>query len=638
MNGNPNQGNNRKENQMTNATTKTTSMAILIALGLALTAWSAEPPRPEPQTGVAWPAVQPMYSWRGIGGTGVFPARGLVSEFWDVPEGAALPATPKELDKLCLPAGAKPGTRKNIVWRTTLPHWGHNAPVVVGRKVFLLSAEGWKSDCPELVCLDAEKGDILWQRPVDHLDAWPADKAAEARAWRTKEHARWRKGMEWWHRLYWNSEKNSWAEFTPEQVAPIAEAAKKDGVTLKPAYVDRPDGTKVVQRPGGVSGGFRGRYGLTGRNVSVDGQDDVYSTCNKNRYYWYPGWSSEGPFFGSTMGSVVSDGRFVYAVTALDAAVCYDLEGKRQWVTDLDGKHVLNYPASAPGYIANHMSSPVLADGVLVYHHTDSACTYGLDAATGRIRWKSDPRPGGGGHMTPGSTPVVMRLGATTVVIPGNGAVVRVADGKVLGAVGGGSSYNSWTAAGDVLYAQTGKAVRAVRLALDGDTLTQRVLWTTPEDLRTGIQDTSLTVTDGKVYGGSWGKVNSVGYAALDAATGAIALRSGGQAGSWNTSVGFGLDKVVLRAGVDHNWSNYTIHEAPGLKRLGQGFLAAPPLTEDLRARHIAAFGTDTINWGAAGITCWGNRIFIRSNDYLWCIGDPAQPFVAPETVSKATP
>ena len=108
------------------------------------------------------PSPQPMYSWRGMNGSGVFPAKDLVSEFWDVPEGAALPANPKELGKLSLPTGAKPGTRKNIVWCATLPHWGHNAPVVVGRKVFLLTAEGWKSDCPELVCLDAENNDYHW--------------------------------------------------------------------------------------------------------------------------------------------------------------------------------------------------------------------------------------------------------------------------------------------------------------------------------------------------------------------------------------------------------------------------------------------------------------------------------------------
>ncbi len=48
--------------------------------------------------------------------------------------------------------------------------------------------------------------------------------------------------------------------------------------------------------------------------------------------------------------------------------------------------------------------------------------------------------------------------------------------------------------------------------------------------------------------------------------------------------------------------------------------------------RHIAIFGTDFLGWGAAGTTAWGNRIFIRSNDYLWCVGDPQQAWVPPET------
>jgi hypothetical protein len=50
-----------------------------------------------------------------------------------------------------------------------------------------------------------------------------------------------------------------------------------------------------------------------------------------------------------------------------------------------------------------------------------------------------------------------------------------------------------------------------------------------------------------------------------------------------------------------------------------------------LSERHIACIGTERVVWGNAGVTCWGNRIFIRSNDYLWCIGDPDAAWVPGE-------
>ena len=73
--------------------------------------------------------------------------------------------------------------------------------------------------------------------------------------------------------------------------------------------------------------------------------------------------------------------------------------------------------------------------------------------------------------------------------------------------------------------------------------------------------------------------------------------------------------------------------QVPGLKVLGYGELAhergAPA---EIRQRNSAIYGTATLHWGWAGVTAWGNRIFVRSNDYLWCIGDAAQPYVPAQT------
>jgi hypothetical protein len=62
----------------------------------------------------------------------------------------------------------------------------------------------------------------------------------------------------------------------------------------------------------------------------------------------------------------------------------------------------------------------------------------------------------------------------------------------------------------------------------------------------------------------------------------------------------------------------------------GRGHLAVPKPDGEIAERHIALLGTPYITWGVAGITAAGKRWFLRSNDYLWCIGDTTKPLVAP--------
>jgi hypothetical protein len=226
VNGNPNRGNSRKRKEM-NECTKRTWPALLIALGMALEARAADP------------SPQPPYSWRGIKGTGVFPAKDLVTTFCDYPaEMAGDKAVSEGVARAKLPC--KPGDRKNIVWRTLLPHWGHNAPVCVRDRVFVLCDEGWKSDAPLLVCLDAKDGRILWQKPVDQMDAWPEEKAKVGKECRAKELKRWRDHMTWWNRFYWDNEKNAAAAATRTEADwnRLVEETRKDGWQF-PSFANR---------------------------------------------------------------------------------------------------------------------------------------------------------------------------------------------------------------------------------------------------------------------------------------------------------------------------------------------------------------------------------------------------------------
>ncbi len=649
--------------------------AVLLVASLPRQAWAE---RETPASGDA--AAPSGRSWRGIGSTGMFPAEGLVHTFWDID--ARFPAERihgKRPEWSKLSKEARPGTRRNIVWRTLLPHWGHNAPVAMGGKVFLMCEEGWRSDAPVLVCLDIADGRILWQQPVDHLDAWPGAKAEQAKAMRAKELKRWHDHMTWWNRLYWDNAKHAPSELDEAHWKRVAKEALADGWEF-PSHEER----RLSGPADCGNGAYRYRYGR-GFNRGMNGRPvdasliENWRHCNEQRIYWRPGWTSEGPFYGSTMGSVVADGQRVYAATALGAVAAYSMDGRRHWVTDLGVSPVRTGLPCDDRYKQQQFSSPVLAGEHIVLFHRDMAMMYAVKADTGQLAWKipapktdqthrdfpqhKGRRPRGfAGHMAPGGTPVVMQLpvvtgnddgdGRTqTVVVSGHGMAVRVSDGAYLGQVrlplpeGAkadeySSTYSSWAAHGDVLYAQHFKGwVYAVRLSITDNALGQQLRWRAKA--QGDNRDPNLVIDPARrrLFCGPLAlpqpekRAKRMGYCALDAATGGIVARSARGPGGYSTSLGFAPEAVVMRtSGWSRDkarWTSYSALALPDLTFLGEGFLAPPAPEGEVAARHIALLGTPYIAWGPAGITCWGNRIFVRSNDYLWCLGDPDEPFKA---------
>lgn len=591
-------------------------------------------------------AVQPPYSWRGIAGSGVFPAGDLVTEFWDVPAESGL--TAEMLQKARQPAVIQPGTRSNIVWRTTLPHWGNNVPVVMGDKVFLMTEEGWKDDAPQLVCLSVIDGNILWQRSVDHLDAWPADKRAEAKKMRAAELKRWREHMTWWHRFHGDPETGAIRKPTQEHWDRMLTEARAAGWEFG-SYEKTPfahDSNNFWRGRLGVSLGKSG-----GRSMDPSLIRN-YERCHKERIYWRQDWTSESTWYGSTMGSVVGDGKRVYAVTGMGGAAVHDLDGRLLWVADLG----LN-PKGHPTH--RNMASPVLADDALVYYDHSGGTMVAVDTATGRVRWRAtgvqgkiqnpnapgmiDGPRGNAGHMAPGGTPVVMRLGGQTVVVSNHGWVVRASDGKFLGQVkvpqgkAGtlvySSTYFSWTAQDDVLYAGAFDPVpAALRLRIVNDAVESEVLWTA--DLPGDNRLSNYTLFGGKLYAPAGGGDSRV--AAFDLATGKPTGASVRAITSYVTTAAFcpdafvGIGSLNLKPKGDVVQSFVTA-SMPDLKPTGFGLLVAPPATGELRERHVAFLGMWELHWTSRAVVCWGNRIFVRNHDYLWCIGDPQKPWRTPE-------
>jgi hypothetical protein len=331
-----------------------------------------------------------------------------------------------------------------------------------------------------------------------------------------------------------------------------------------------------------------------------------------------------------------------------------------------------------------HMSSPVLADGRLVYYELAGGRMHGVDAATGRVLWiVSTPagkqqNPSAPGtidgfrghclHMAPGGTPVVMRLPALskaeggnpassgnsagaseTVVVANHGLTVRVRDGKLLGQVRLSSekkpyqaSYYSAVAHGDVVFlgGEFGP-LEGVRLTITGETLAQEMVW--KDKLGYDNRNINLIYAHDRIYGGPIDTKPTVWFGALNASTGEL-LKLGNGVGPKGYSTGLAVtaDRVIVKDGGYRNASRlrqrFGIATMPDVDRAGWGYLVPPPMPEEVRARHIAFLGraagaesNDEHAWGHGGLAAWGNRLFIRNNDYIWCIGDPDKPWIPPE-------
>jgi len=54
--------------------------------------------------------------------------------------------------------------KQNVAWKTDLPGRGHSSPVIVGDRVFITSASGYKGKRLHVLCFDANNGTKLWER------------------------------------------------------------------------------------------------------------------------------------------------------------------------------------------------------------------------------------------------------------------------------------------------------------------------------------------------------------------------------------------------------------------------------------------------------------------------------------------
>lgn len=138
---------------------------------------------------------------------------------------------------------------------------------------------------------------------------------------------------------------------------------------------------------------------------------------------------------GYTMPTPISDGEFVYVWCGMGVAACYDLAGNRRWITPVK---------SGP---LTYASCPALADGVLAVFLNR---LFGIDARTGEILW-DQPRIAKNTAALLSAT-----IAGQEVIVTQESQVIRPKDGQILFRPRGiSSSDTGWSPGvfvGDVLY------------------------------------------------------------------------------------------------------------------------------------------------------------------------------------------
>lgn len=139
---------------------------------------------------------------------------------------------------------------------------------------------------------------------------------------------------------------------------------------------------------------------------------------------------------GFTVPTPVSDGQRVYVWNGMGIAACFDLDGKRQWMTRVEQGAI------------SYASSPALIDGTFVVFLNR---LIGIDAQTGAIKWRQGKVNRNNGAVIPA------RLSGVPVIVSQRARIVRASDGHVLYRPdeedGGDTGWAPPTVLGETVYA-----------------------------------------------------------------------------------------------------------------------------------------------------------------------------------------
>jgi len=560
-------------------------------------------------------------------------------------------------------------TGANVLWKARLPNWSNGGPIVVqsGQSAHAYVMSEPVNGFPVLQCIDADSGKLLWEREVDWSVLLPDDEAAVVRK-QLSDLYKWSAGLLREHAVFKEiAAKNRGKKMErPRTKKELPGLDEDDGMELEEAppkpTPDQASWDAAAKRAKalGWTGKFGGRAGGS-VNLQLDRNHPMvklhYAFIEKyapvfpawgpglGTYRWSQGFYGES-WEGMTFPTPVSDGHYVWVLTGHAAVACYDRAGNLIWIRRFNSRPGMgdlgpkmqklakrrkgkdSWPGPIPGG-GDASTSPRLMDGKLVLQAFKFIRA--LDPATGKLLWEV---PDAYTHGHSFGTPEYIEISGVPAVVTGErGEILRLLDGAILGGPFGEQHLvRVWQ---NKLLCRDKNGVKLLRLKL------------ADEDQDQDVEPGDGIVAEPKLTGGSgklsveelWkvGKpVDLGGRPAIGAdrlygkgwvchlATGKVVAGEKGQLP--NAGGGYVWPMRLLVKGcelsVDATKGHFVFRDTETHKAVGEVQMEKDPLGA-ANSDHVAS-RVGLKQWfifGAGLPYAYKDRLYIRSHDYLYCIG-----------------
>ena len=522
---------------------------------------------------------------------------------------------------------------KNVLWKTPMPSRTNSSPIVVGKKVFTLA------DPDLLICADALTGKILWQKQVDHLTLWPADEAKKARAvWNQQLALLYEFWTSYQERQFLIGKSRPGGKYPPVKVPDLdARQARLDALEKEKSFAlseDKGAGYDLIV------GMFRQKNGW----VSPFGEQQVAIRAELFEKYGFNFEQWRG-YITQTFRTPVSDGESIFVALGYGQVASYDLDGKQKWMVwqKPGGPKAMGDTKNAhPGMECGACPSPILQGNRLIVQgagNNRKNFVTAYDKATGKQLWQTAV----GSVKRDVGSPLATRLGTEDVIVLAQGPILRSSDGTIINpdavpegkgartanlAMQGNTAYFNWCTSHDSH--QDDSYIEAVSLEAQG---TAKTIWRAHVP---GAMFVGGTFFDGYIYTGgtkslgsmfvvqqSDGNVSGVKYPRMNDGFEHFGTTPPCVAGNkvyWSSS---GRGKILITS------------TGPALTEIGQGKLV-DEATNDMNGliekgkptldEYLDRYGRTKDLFPATffihgGPFFQGNRMYLRTTEYLYCIG-----------------
>ncbi len=514
-------------------------------------------------------------------------------------------------------------TGVNIRWRTDMPNWGLGAPVPVGNRILVLSEGGWKGVFPELLCLDADSGAVVWKAEVDPLAAFPEMSEAERKSLR-QDAAELQANLAAYYRPFGEfvaAGHPAKGKDSPEAKKLVADMTQAGFKLIKPENV-------TLAKDTGTALGFA----IAPPEMEKRGEE-LEKRLNAKGILAVSSWDAAGRSrIGRTFPTPVSDGQRIFVLTEHGTVAAFDIAGGQPVWTRWTGKwHGGKWKAS--GFLS---SLRLWEDLVLTCTKGTNSGVRGIlhawKRSSGELAWQVEVPSISTDYM--GASLVVMRIGSTPVVLTPNGQVVRLSDGKQLGNLPSAALIGSWCVdqANDRVYfialIKKANTLMGVDLGVTDGNLTVKEIFS--NRVPGGTNWVNLTFHEGLLYynqnlidpqSGEALILGKQSRPLAPATTHQLLVAGGHIYGLTETEEKTGVGELVHRIGTSE------VFTLDGSKVATNRLRPAPWTGEKLKQWTSQGFFKEYYHYSRVGsfstscpFAIDGDRIYFRSEDYVFCI------------------